>query len=55
VLRQAEPWRFRVESVVFRGGHGRGPVGLAERLLPSMRPFFTLVATKDGAAEAAGR
>ncbi len=57
---------FRIEAVVFRGGHGRGPVGLAERLLPSMRPFFTLVAAKDGvaatpggvadnAAEAAGR
>jgi SAM-dependent methyltransferase len=43
---------FRVERIVFRGGHGRGPVGLAERLLPSMRPFFTLVATRDGAVEA---
>lgn len=37
---------FQVEKVIFRGGHGRGLVGLAERLAPSLRPFFTLVATK---------
>ncbi len=37
---------FRVEAVVFRGGHGRGVVGMAERLLPSLRPFFTLVARR---------
>ncbi len=37
---------FRVEKVVFRGGHGRGAVGLAERLAPFLRPFFALVATK---------
>ena len=38
---------FRAESLVFRGGHGRGLVGVAERLAPSLRPFFTLVATPD--------
>ena len=37
---------FRVDKVVFRGGHGRGLVGIAERLAPSLRPFFTLVATR---------
>lgn len=37
---------FRVERIIFRGGHGRGVVGIAERLAPSMRPFFTLVASK---------
>ena len=37
---------FRVDKVVFRGGHGRGVVGMAERLAPALRPFFTLVATK---------
>lgn len=36
---------FRVETLVFRGGHGRGLVGVAERLFPSLRPFFTAVAT----------
>ncbi len=41
---------FSVDRVVYRGGHGRGPVGLAERLAPALRPFFTLVATRDGAA-----
>ena len=41
---------FAVEEVIYRGGHGRGLVGVAERLLPSMRPFFSLVAIKDGAA-----
>ena len=39
---------FRVDRVVFRGGHGRGVVGVAERLLPSLRPFFTLIATGKG-------
>ena len=38
---------FRVDKTVFRGGHGRGLVGIAERLTPSLRPFFTLIATKD--------
>lgn len=38
---------FRVETIVYRGGHGRGVVGLAERLAPSMRPFFTMIAAKD--------
>jgi SAM-dependent methyltransferase len=37
---------FRVETVIYRGGHGRGPVGLAERFVPSMRPSFSLVATR---------
>jgi SAM-dependent methyltransferase len=37
---------FRVDKVIFRGGHGRGAVGIAERLVPSFRPFFTLIATK---------
>jgi SAM-dependent methyltransferase len=37
---------FEVEALVFRGGHGRGLVGVAERLVPSMRPFFTVVASR---------
>lgn len=37
---------FEIERVVYRGGHGRGPVGLAERLLPSLRPFFSLIAIR---------
>ena len=44
---------FRVNKVVFRGGHGRGVVGLAERLAPGLRPFFTLVATRTSPAAAA--
>ncbi len=40
---------FRVEKVIHRGGHGRGVVGLAERLAPALRPFFTLIATRDDA------
>ena len=39
---------FRVERIVYRGGHGRGLVGMAERLAPSLRPFFTLIATRAG-------
>jgi SAM-dependent methyltransferase len=35
-----------VESLVYRGGHGRGIVGLAERLVPSMRPFFAVIARR---------
>ena len=35
---------FEVEELVFRGGHGRGAVGLLERWLPAWRPFFTVVA-----------
>jgi hypothetical protein len=38
---------FRVEKIIFRGGHGKGVVGLAERLMPSMRPFFSLVVSRD--------
>lgn len=37
---------FHVERVIYRGGHGRGVVGLAERLAPGLRPFFTLVARR---------
>ena len=36
---------FQVDRVVFRGGHGAGLVGGVERLLPSLRPFFTIIAT----------
>lgn len=43
---------FVVEKVVFRGGHGRGLVGLAERLAPSLRPFFTVVARKAPSPDA---
>ena len=42
---------FRVEAVLFRGGHGAGLVGLAERLAPSLRPFFTLVARRRATLE----
>lgn len=38
---------FRVDRVVYRGGHGRGIVGIAERCLPSLRPFFSLIATRN--------
>ena len=41
---------FSVDRLVFRGGHGRGLVGLGERLLPSWRPFFTVLASKAEAA-----
>lgn len=37
---------FKIEMIIFRGGHGAGVVGLAERLLPSLRPFFTILAKK---------
>lgn len=37
---------FRIEKIIFRGGHGAGVVGLAERLLPDLRPFFTILARK---------
>ncbi|MDA8019275.1 MAG: class I SAM-dependent methyltransferase [Thermoanaerobaculia bacterium] len=37
---------LRVERIVYRGGHGRGVVGLVERLAPSLRPFFTVEATR---------
>lgn len=45
---------FRVEKVIFRGGWGRGLVGLAERLAPAFRPFFTLVAAKETARGGSG-
>jgi SAM-dependent methyltransferase len=38
---------FRVDAIIYRGGHGRGVVGIAERLAPSLRPFFTIIATKQ--------
>ncbi len=38
---------FRVDKIIYRGGHGRGAVGIAERLAPSLRPFFAVIATKD--------
>jgi SAM-dependent methyltransferase len=41
---------FRVEKIVFRGGHGRGVAGIAERLAPALRPFFTLIASRHSAA-----
>ena len=44
---------FQVEAVIYRGGHGRGLVGLAERLAPAWRPFFTLVATRGSGGPAA--
>lgn len=44
---------FVVEEAVFRGGHGRGPVGLVERLAPSLRPFFSLIARKPRGGDAA--
>jgi len=43
---------FRVDKIVFRGGHGRGVVGVAERLAPSWRPFFTLRALKSDPPQA---
>ncbi|MCG8462362.1 MAG: class I SAM-dependent methyltransferase, partial [Holophagales bacterium] len=42
-----EQMGFRVEAVMHRGGHGKGLVGLLERLAPSWRPFFSLVARRD--------
>ncbi len=39
---------FRIDRVIYRGGHGRGIVGLAERLAPSLRPFFSLIAIREG-------
>ncbi len=40
---------LRVETIIHRGGHGRGLVGLAERLAPAWRPFFALIARKPAA------
>lgn len=37
---------FEIEAIVYRGGHGKGPVGMAERLMPSLRPFFSVVARR---------
>jgi SAM-dependent methyltransferase len=41
---------FVTESLVYRGGHGRGVVGLAERLAPSLRPFFSVIARRPGSS-----
>lgn len=38
---------FQVGKIVYRGGHGKGMVGIAERLARSLRPFFALIATKE--------
>ena len=40
---------FTAETIVHRGGHGRGIVGFAERLAPAMRPFFTVIASRPAA------
>jgi SAM-dependent methyltransferase len=40
---------FRCQTLVFRGGRGRGPAGAVEWLLPFLRPFFTVVAVKPEA------
>ncbi|MEM7199739.1 MAG: class I SAM-dependent methyltransferase [Planctomycetota bacterium] len=37
---------FGIDKIVYRGGHGRGVTGWAERLAPSMRPFFAVFARK---------
>lgn len=42
---------LRVDTAIYRGGWGRGLVGLAERWMPSMRPFFSLIATRVDGAE----
>jgi SAM-dependent methyltransferase len=39
---------FSVQKVIYRGGYGRGLVGLAEQIAPSFRPFFSMVATRNG-------
>jgi SAM-dependent methyltransferase len=39
---------FSVDKIIFRGGHGRGAVGLAENIAPSFRPFFSMIATRNG-------
>lgn len=38
---------LRAQKVVFRGGYGRGLAGIAERVAPSWRPFFSMIAEKD--------
>jgi SAM-dependent methyltransferase len=38
---------FQAQTIVYRGGHGAGLVGMVERLVPQLRPFFTLIATKQ--------
>lgn len=46
---------FGVDKVIFRGGHGLGAVGVAERLAPGLRPFFTVVATRTREPESVNR
>jgi len=43
---------FCPQTLIFRGGHGAGLVGLAERAFPGFRPFFTVVAVRDTATNA---
>lgn len=49
VIEVLERMDLPVERVVYRGGHGRGPVGLVERLAPGLRPFFTVLARRRDA------
>lgn len=37
---------FRIDTVIYRGGHYRGIVGMVERLALNLRPFFSLIATR---------
>ena len=37
---------FEVEEIIYRGRLGRGVTGMIERAVPSLRPFFTVVARK---------
>lgn len=46
---------FRVETIIYRGGCGHGLVGLAESFAPSLRPFFTIVASKADSPVVADR
>jgi hypothetical protein len=45
---------FGIATIVYRGGYGRGAVGLAERLMPSLRPFFSVVAHRPREAPGSG-
>lgn len=42
---------FELDAIVYRGGHGKGPVGFLERLAPSLRPFFSAVARRPAAGK----
>jgi len=43
---------FVTEALVYRGGYGKGPVGVVEKLAPSLRPFFSVVARRPTAPRA---